>query len=362
MKEGGVFPFLILTTSAGSLLMVKVDNADEKTSTGWQRRFTLSLKRRQKSPKSEPIYSVVGDEFGLVYCTGNVLQYEVLDDQVKEMKQTKRFMLDSPAITLQISNGKLIVLTASHSLLIMDYKAKDALGDIMGLLHTDTSSRTTTHMVQMGVSTVEKPQSTITMISDASSNLVGTWIPWGRDGQPMETVFEANLAATVRRFVLARCRPQWTGTQKYWQYGTLPSREDGADVFGVSLDGTLQHFTLLSVELWHFLNIIEFLARRSPDVASFIPANGGQSEEVRFEQEALPSRMHINGDVVVRCLQRRSLEKLVEDENMEDKFRASLDAVEAGAYTQGFRDGERTRDRYFKLAYEILAFLNEPVL
>ena len=82
--------------------------------------------RYKKKGFVDPIYAVVGDAVGLLFCVGKVLHWEVLDLAEKKLKPMKQFKLDSPATSLRVEGSKACALTAQHSLQVIDLHVASA--------------------------------------------------------------------------------------------------------------------------------------------------------------------------------------------------------------------------------------------
>jgi hypothetical protein len=294
------------------------------------------MRHKRKGRPGEPAYAVLGASDGVVQCTGTTVFYDILDVQNKKMKDFSHFELDSPALKLSIIQGQLFVLTSRHSLLVLDYRSPRAEG-LMPLLHADLATRSTIHMLP-----VEMPATTITMLSDASGNVVGVWTAIGQKEQPLETVFKAVLPVPVRRFVQARCRPPWYEPRESGKFGTVSADTNSADIFGVALDGALYHFTIITQELWELLRFIQ---------------SHLQDGKAQLEEEE--QRRHINGDLIARCLASQALEKVVlkASQSSRRQLFKLMDRIEGGALTKGLDEGA-----YIKLVYQVLEYLLMPVL
>jgi hypothetical protein len=65
--------------------------------------------------------------------------------------------------------------------------------------------------------------------------------------------------------------------------------------------------------------------------------------------------MHVDGDLLRRCLERRVLELLVVKDKHVARFTELLRALDGGRYTEGFAEtGDHAK--YFRLAYEVLEY------
>ncbi|KAF7547792.1 hypothetical protein G7Z17_g7475 [Cylindrodendrum hubeiense] len=367
VKDGRTFPFIIVTTQQGLLLIVSVTVEEIETTNGRIRHLRYWTRYKKKGFE-DPIYSAVGDAAGLLFCVGSVLHWEVLDLVEKKLKPMKQFRLDSPAISLQMTNGKACVLTTSHSLQVIDLHVESEVTDV-SLVHSDQVTRYTWHLIEVGDSVDRSRKWPVNLVSTAQGGIAGLWVPWGQRNKELGVVFEGTLSTSVRRFRRGRTRPLWLSVDRERRYNSLSSTVDGAEILGVSLDGSLQHFSLIGLELWRFLRLIQNLAQLSTAISPF--THGGSSGsgadmdvdvDMELEPQLFPEMMHINGDLLRRCLELRALKNLTAFGDGLDLFCEYLDGIDDGAYTEGFRDGvDDGRERYLELGYDILEYLLAPV-
>ncbi|KAK3192549.1 hypothetical protein K4F52_001348 [Lecanicillium sp. MT-2017a] len=363
VKDGRTFSFILVTTKDGRLLIVSLKEMESSPTEGSGRK--LKYWTRYKKWLGKPIYSVVGDDDGLIFCAERTLHWEVLDLADKKLKPMKEYQLDSPATSLRVENGKIFALTTMNSLEVIDHRT--SFGSDMALLHTDQISRRTVHMVDVGNQDATSNQWPVMLLSDYRRGFAGVWVPFGQDNKELQCVFEGELPTSVRRFAKVRSRPPWATATRTRRYGTIPSSPDGAEVVGVALDGALLHFTLLGIELWRFLCLIQNLAQRSKTMRPLVSQSSSESEddEMDLEPQIHPKMMHVDGDLLGRCLEQHTLEKVVGDGDGLDLFCEYLDGLEGGRCTAEFcdatDDGER-RERYFETAYNVLDYLFSPVL
>ncbi|TWU75557.1 hypothetical protein ED733_006221 [Metarhizium rileyi] len=364
VKDGKTFAFILVTTKEGRLLVVSVSKMEPRPGDGGTRR--LQYFTRYKKLMGKPIYSIVGDNDGIIFCVDRTIHWDVLDSTEKKLRPMKQYDIDSPATSLRISNGKIFALTTMHSLEIIDRRAGE--NHAMSLLHTDTISRTTVHMTDVGTEVRDADidgRWPVTMLSDHRGGLVGVWIPWGQRDREFQIIFEGILPTSVRRFAQAKCRPLWLGPEKRTRYGVIANNEEGSEIFGVSLDGSLRQFTLINLELWRILSLVQNLAlrsRASSDADSMV-----SDDDVDIEPRLHPKLMHIDGDLLYDCLNNRNLEKIVGTADGLDLFCEYLDGLEDGRWTDDFRDGpgnseEQRKVAYFNLGYDILDYILAPVI
>ncbi|KAG6093599.1 hypothetical protein E4U30_004188 [Claviceps sp. LM220 group G6] len=378
VKDGKTFAFLLVGTKDGRLLIISVNKLEARfTESNGPR---LQYWTRYKKLFGEPIYSIVGDEDGIIFCVDRTIHWDVLDLTEKKLKGMKEYDLDSPATSLRVSRGKILALTTLHSLEVINHRTaldndnNHNNNNDMVLQHTDGSARMTVHTIDIGTNKGFPSDSRwpVTMLSDTKGGIAGIWIPWNQHNKECEVVFESSLPKSVRRFVYANSRPPWVKVEGQPRYGVIASTDAGTDVLGVSLDGSLRHFTLIDVELWRLLSLTQILAQRSP---YFKPTGNSIScSESRCSDEGLdlpprlhPRLMHVDGDVLSQCLKHRMLEQIVGKGDELELFFNYLDRLDGGRWTKDFRYGigqteEEHKSAYFRLGYGVLAYLLSPVL
>ncbi|RFU78399.1 thermotolerance [Trichoderma arundinaceum] len=351
-KDGKTFPFILVTTQGGRLIIVSTEKLGEGE--GRQLRYWT----RYKKQLAGPIFSIVGDAEGLVYCVDRTLHWEVLDLAERKLRPVKEFQLDSPATYLRVSKGKLFALTSLHSLEVIDYQSVDE--GTMELIHGDQVSRRTVHMIDVGDPADGHGRWPLNLISDQAGFIAGLWVPLGQRDKEFEVVFEGMLASSVRRFARAHIKPPWLVDNTQRRYGTLPSTHDGSDIIGVSLDGSMRQFSLLGPELWRFLFMIQTLAQQNGAISSLnILPTDEKVDIMNPDLQPSSKMMHIDGDLLKRCLKLHVLEDIAKSDAIFALLCSHLDALGGGVYTTDFKnEGEsRRRERYFELSYEIIKFL-----
>lgn len=367
VKDSKTFAFIIVTTAGGRLLVVSAIESNSKGDHGSVRRIKYWTRYKKALPA--PVYSVVGDASGLMYCVENILHWDWLDLEEKKLKPKKQYPLDSPAISLQIVDGKIHALTTSHSLQVIDRHSEAANAD-MALVHSDRVTRYTNHQIDIGDAVNGGVKRPVTLLGTSHGGVVGIRMPQDQLRKEFEVLFEATLPESIRKFSRGHIRPLWHESGQRPRYNCLPSTHDGAEILGVSLDGTLHHFALLGADLWRFLRLLQNLAQRSKEICPFMSHGTTYGEDddgvVQLNPRPSPATMHIKGEILQRCLNMRALESLVGTGDGLVVFCEYLDKIEDGAYTNMFRnhcdDETQLRKRYFELAYQILEYLMTPVL
>ena len=261
----------------------------------------------------------------------------------------------------------------------------------MVLMHSDIVARRGMHSTEVGSFMDGERPRPIMMLSDMSCGVHGLWSA-SQDVEHFRLIFQGKLEASVRRFARGHTRSPWQLATRRLQYGYLESARDAPDVLGVSLDGSLRHFALLRQEAWQFLRFVQNLAAASPAVCPHTCPRPAHGDGVSFDPEPRSdpkSGMHVDGDVLQRCLDARVLEDVLASEPRHaPRFRQLLRALVTlehgdvgteglgdedededgegadGGGAEGGAEGEggKAKEKDFRLAYNILEYYLAPVL
>jgi hypothetical protein len=341
----------------GVVLIISAKHEVDHSSDGPRRiHFFTKYKRTRYSA---PIFSIATEAQGLFICAGTTIHYEMLDMEQKKLRKVKEHELSSPASWMEVVDGNLHVVTIRHSLEILDYR-NDPQDDTMTRIHSDDRAKNSIHCMEAVDVSKKGNAHPITLLSDMYCGVWGLWVP-PQDGRPLKTVFEAELQSSVRKFARARARPQWDSSSRQTEYGCIRSSADGSDILGLGIDGSLQHFTVLHADVWRIFRFVQNLAEFSRSICPFTHTREERDEDWSPEPQNMPVlEMHIDGDILQRCLAKRALEELVSEPDYLVRFRQLLDALEKGRYTQFIQEGNDTGE-YFELAYDILKYYLAPV-
>ncbi|KAK1479472.1 thermotolerance protein [Colletotrichum abscissum] len=363
VKDGMTFHYLIVTTAGGRLLLVSPKKEESHDPEG-NRRTRIRFSTKYRIKEKAPIYSIVGDDDSIIYCAGKVLHWDVLDSVEKRLVRKKTYELNSPAISLRMVNGKISALTLSDSLVIIDHKAENTHGE-MTQVHADQVTRKSNHFFDVGDDADPELSWPVTLLTGMDRSFTAVWTPWKQPKRELELVAEGPLPASIRKLQRGRVRPEWVATEHLPRYGSIPSTVDGAEVLGICLDGSLMHFSLLNLQAWRFLRLVENLALRSPLLFPYsYEVSVVDNEEYDAEAKDTPKSMkHINGDLLQQCIDKRVLREIMEGDSNHDLLREYLDGLDDGKWTASFQeDNDPHLTRYFDLAYDILDYFLAPVL
>ena len=377
-KDEKTFSFILVTTNSGRLLVVSATKAE-----GMVKFFT----RYKKSISDTPIYAVCADADNIFFCAGCTVHWDKLDVVEKKIKSYATMGLASAATTLAVAERKLYALTQNHSLEVIDLDLVEEKKDlhVVGEGLMEQRTRPATHMLDVGDLANNPSWWPLTLLSDRECGIAGAWAPEKGDGREFTIVLEAELPASVRRFRRGHTRPPWWRSKTAQpRYGRIPSTADDAEVLGVCLDGSMQHFTLLSMEAWRFLRLIQDAdtqhSRRGTKGGPH--ATGRQLAEPSTSPK---TQLHVNGDILQSILINRGLERLFKADRSFRLFKRCLDELDNGTRSKvpkrsesprsgmdigddfdddaaGEDNTDTARRKYMELGYDVLAYFLSPVL
>lgn len=326
VKDGKTWNFIIVSTDTGRLLIISVAEPDrvrediqrasyQRVEGIEHRRSKIAYYTRYKFQCQKPVYSVAGFADGLLWCAGDSLFCDVLDLGEKKFKRVAQHDLPSPAIDLSYDNGTIYALTRAHSLEIL--RLIPVLGEFEIIrTHGDPLSRASLHHAMVHTPLADRP---VHLVSDKLCSMVGLWPTHNSKADTLVALFEAELSHSVLRFRAANCRPVWDdiyiakGVNSNIIGLSKPSSElqepkKQSEMLGLSITGVLSHYTFIDASTWQLLRFLINLALRSPSICEF----SYQDDPVPLELVPQPKlMMHVDGDILKRCLEGRSLENLL---------------------------------------------------
>lgn len=376
--------YIIVATSSGRVLVICIENLDqfrEQMQKASRREHDGDRGKGVEMPKiryflkhkfkgRDDATAAVGYPDGIIWSHGNLVLVEALNVTEKKFETIGKYRLPSPAINLSYENGKIYVLTKLHSLEILQMvPGPDGLE--ITRTHGDPLGRAALHHT-----IIDQPTSRpIHLISDKMTSLVGLWPTENTKADTLEPVFEAQLPYSVLRFRVGRCRPIWdpfwtsTGramhsTDQIMSLEDLPNAASRTETLGLSMNGSLSHYTILDAATWEFLRFLIDLAIRSPKVCEFTYKDFPVPLGVVGPVTDPKIMMHIDGDILRRCLELRVLEDLLrlgtktqEARMVFSRFLQLLETLHLGTLPKN-----AAPLLYVEQAYADLAFLLRPVL
>ncbi|KAH7031003.1 mono-functional DNA-alkylating methyl methanesulfonate N-term-domain-containing protein [Microdochium trichocladiopsis] len=342
----------------GLLLVVKVEHVVSNVPVSPQRR--VPIMRKFASKFAAPITAITSHDHGVFVAFGSTVEYMKIDPEVKKLKTVKSFDLPSPARSLHIRADKLHVVTSAHSLVVLDF-SNDSLGrEHMVLLHSDEMSRRSLDVIDVGLFLEHDRRQSIAMLSDMSCGVHGLWLA-SQEESPLVPLFQAETRASILKFGRANTRARWHTFQRPLKFGCLQSGKDNSEIVGISIDGALHHFTLINEHAWRLLRFIQNLAMAAPATGSYRSPPNGFDVHGPEPQSDKKVMMHVDGDVLQQCLDRRALEVLVSDQRHSTRLQQLLEKlVPTDSPDHHATASEAIVD--FDLVYEVLEYYLCPIL
>ncbi len=168
--------------------------------------------------------------------------------------------------------------------------------------------------------------------------MAGLWQPPTPLTAIPATMFEAELTGSMIRLRLGSIRPPWRSLS------SLPGLLQD-DILGVSADGALHQFTVLTTAAWRLLRFTQNLCARSPSIC---PVAYNHSPLAPIEPEDTnPRSFHVDGDMLCKLLALGGSEL----QFMLDQMSSSTDAAEVRA----------RRERFEELVRGVLPDVHDPV-
>jgi hypothetical protein len=354
VKNGKTFAFITATTKRGQLLVL---------STKIRGRQICYWTRFRSKISGEPAYAVACHSTGLVVSAGSTVYWNTLDEVEKKMRLTESYTLDSPVTSLSVSNGVVRALTMDHSLVTIE--TKEQADETAFVVQCDEVSRKTMHMV--GLDATKEGAPALTLVSDRYCGIRGLRRNSDRRTScELNVVFEGELGSSVRKFCQGRTRPFWSRLNGVPKLGRIASTASDEDILGVSLDGSLRHFSLLTLDLWRVLDLVQSRAMSDEFARMFEPHHQRRRRRYPAAGNAAGSRKSlviIDGDLLHRIYDRRGLESLMNSYESVISFRNLLDKLEDGKLTASFAgDLSSNNTGYFALCYDIMGYLLDAVI
>jgi hypothetical protein len=363
-KDATTWNFIIAATSMGRVLMISIDYSHPQgngTSHDKPRKIRYYTRYRFRSQHQESVYSVTGFPQGLLWCAGNKLFCDILDQVNKKFVRAAEYDLPSPALSLEYSDGVIYALTQAHSLETLQLTLNEDGDSHIVRTHGDQLTRNALHHIMLQPS----PGTTLHLVSDKSCSLVGLLPITNTKADTLETVFDAELPHSIIKLRSTKCRPIWDETWNNSKtvatqgFGSLAMNQP--EVIGLSIMGSLSHFTVLDFKAWSYLRFIVDLAIRSRDVCKFTHKDDPLPADSVTEPKL---RMQIDGDILKRCLEGRHLEKLLLIGHNTPKSKEVFQRF--CGLLQGYHEGRFEEDSelevYIDQGYLDLAYFLRPVL
>lgn len=353
--------FVILARSGdrqGRLLVVSAKQEPVVTTTGTSRQIRFWTQFHRKI-KDGLLRCGTTDDDGLFLNFGKTLEYHVIEE--KKFKTAMRYDLPSPATSLEVIDGHLHVLTTHHSVLILDYKSNIAIkGQRMVEVHTDEIARNGLHSIDIGPFVSVDEQQKLILVSDPMCGVYGLWAS-GRnsDNSNLRLLFKAHLTVSIRKFISGYTRQRWARDGPRYELQQAPL--DRRQILGLAIDGSLTQFSILHEDTWRLLRYIQNLAMTSKDVC-LVPGESGITVDMKLDPTFLAkAMMHIDGDILQQCLEKRILEQIVSTSEQMGRLQELLLPLGLSSDVSSYKMLDVTSLAY-EHTYSILEYYLTPAL
>ncbi|KAK0102889.1 hypothetical protein ONS96_005517 [Cadophora gregata f. sp. sojae] len=367
MKDSKTWNFIIAATSTGRLLIIsfeerRVSTIDTQSNQNLQRdeagnQRQIAYYTRHKFKSTDPVYSATGLSDGLLWCAGTTLAYDTLDLTEKKFKRMTDYELPSPATDIIYEDGTIYALTTCHSLEILKLVHSGSGGCRIVRTHGDQLARDSLHQLLLE----RISQRPIHLVSDKLSSVVGLWPTHNTRADTLEPVFEAALHSSILRFRFGQCRPMWDPVWPQRNNRSISTSLTKREALGLSITGSLSHFTVLDFKTWRLLRLIMDLANRSPKICEFTYRDDPMPLDTMTEPKTM---MHIDGDVLKTILHGRGLKQLLGTDLETDESRRTLQRFIGLLQDvhEGTLDQDGTIAYYIGQTYTDLEFYLRPVM
>ncbi len=272
---------------------------------------TPKLTMKKRLEVDGPVYSVAvyPDGKSLVYCSGSKLCIQRLDSGPSGIKWQSlvKTEMRSPARHITIAEPLIYVSSTRESLTVYRYEAGKLVYQ-----YGDQCAREGLHHMHV-------PEHSLIFASDMNNTVVGLYQPPERRiDNAMSTVFEAALPSPITR--LKRI------AKPAWSHDKSPEANNEI-IIGTSADGTITQFDIVTKGFQVF-KFIQNMAERNPLICPFA---GIMPHKKQLEPKTdKPHRMHVNGDILKRALERGGEDCLKDMLNVEPdlEMHTDFDSVE----------------------------------
>ena len=243
----------------------------------------LTIKKRLEV--GGPVYSVAVHRDGksLVYCSGSELCIQSLESGPSGIRWQSLVKTDmrSPARHITIAEPLIYVSSIRESLTVYRYEAGKLVYQ-----YGDQCAREGLHHMHV-------PEHSLLFASDMTNTVVGLYQPPERRiDNAMSTVFEATLPSSITRLKRI-AKPSWAHD--------ISPEANNELIIGVSADGTVTELDIVT-KGFRVFKFIQNMAERNPITCPFA---GIMPHKKQLEPKAdKPHRMHVNGDILKRVLER----------------------------------------------------------
>ncbi|KAL2887114.1 thermotolerance protein [Ceratocystis lukuohia] len=348
-KDNNQFLFFLVCLKSKKMLIVSTSPVQDSTKIG--NRALKYWTAHKIRGDEDPVYCAHASGQNLYYSSGNNLNWAYLDNEDKKFKNKATLRLNSPVISIEDYGKDIIIMTAMQSILVLSPKEGENGAGFFQILNTDP--KPLMGNCKMAIGSDDSPTSPfpLMLLGDREQKVSCRWVPKSA-GAEIENMFEGMMNGSIRKFCRARSQPNWWFKQTGPRFGRIPSTLDDAEVFGVALDGTVDHFSLLDMDGWRFLSLVETMAMHTPEICPFSYGNCRRIKQLSAS-ELMP------------LADRKALERCFFTAASRELLPLLLENLDEGrwvSHIQSEQDPAKREGLCFELAYTILEYYLRPVI
>ena len=264
----------------------------------------LTLKKRLEVGGPVCSVAVHHDGKSLVYCSGSELCIQSLDSAPSGIKWQSlvKAEMRSPARHITIVGPLIYISSTRESLTVYRYEPGSLVYQ-----YGDQCARE-------GLYHIHVPEHSLLLASDMNHKVVGLYQPPERRiDNAMSTVFEAALPSSITRLTQV-AKPAWSHDTS--------TKANTEVLVGISTDGTIVQLDVVT-KGFRVFKFIQNMAERNPITCPFA---GIIPHKRQLEPKPdRPHRMHVNGDILMRVLERGGEECIRDMLNVEPDLEMHTD-------------------------------------
>ncbi|KAI0165679.1 hypothetical protein GGR57DRAFT_497155 [Xylariaceae sp. FL1272] len=301
---------LLHSQDRARVLLVGADHGGSTTAKESPRRIRFWQSHDRKIDPGAPV-ALATNKDGIFVSIEHSVYYLGLatkDDRQMGLRIHRKHELPSTVTAMQLVGDNLHVVTARHSLVVLNAKFFPLSNRVPLNIRSDMIRRNGLQSIVVDAHGESGEQRHITLLSDPMCGIHGLGLP-GPRSTSLKLKFRGVAGGSIRKFAQARTRPVWV--QNRTPYRLLECGAPESCILGLTIDGSVIQFSLLSEAEWKLLRYIQNLAVCFPDICPWRPAS--LTEDLSLDPSP-NTNMHIDGDIIERIVERRgSLEQLFED-------------------------------------------------
>ncbi|KAI1265782.1 hypothetical protein F5Y18DRAFT_46987 [Xylariaceae sp. FL1019] len=309
--RGGILKCLVILMNSQDrtrVLLVGADHGGSTTAKESLRKIRFWQSHDKKIGPGAPV-ALATNKDGIFVSIENTVYYLGLatkPDGGMALRVHRKHDLPSTVIKMQLVGDNLHVATVKHSVVVLNAKYFPLNNRAPLNIRSDMSRRNGIQSIVVDAYNGGGEQQHITLLSDPMCGIHGLGLP-GPRSSTLRLKFRGEVGGSIRKFAQARTCPVWVENRT--PYKLLECGTPESCILGLTIDGSVIQFSLLSEAEWRLLRYIQNLAVEHPGICPWCPAR--LTEDLSLDPSP-KTNMHIDGDILARIVERRgSLEEML---------------------------------------------------